>query len=94
MQSVQIWKTVSTVMLRALWKCRCNRLYDAANIHLLDVLLEIWENLLAVVRGQYDDMHGSLESVNKRRKKLLHLWEMLPLFTMSTQECQSHHQLP
>ena len=50
-RSVQIWKTVTSVTLWALWKCRCNRLYDVANLRLLDVLLEIWENLLAVVRG-------------------------------------------
>ena len=50
-RSVQVWKTVTMVTLWALWKCRCNRLYDVANLRLLDVLLEIWENLLAVVRG-------------------------------------------
>ena len=63
-------------------------------IKLSDVLLEIWENLLVVVRGQYDNMQGSLDTVNKRRKKLLHLWKKLPLFTMSTQEPQWQYRLP
>ena len=58
-------------------KGRCTRLYDAVDIHLSYVLLEVWENLLVVFRGQYDNMHGSLETVNKRRKKLLHLWKKL-----------------
>ena len=67
-RSIQIWRTITTITLWALWKCRCTRLYDAAYIHLSDVLLEIWENLLEVVRGQYDNMHGSPKTVNKRRK--------------------------
>ena len=78
---------MTTITLWALWKCRCNRLYHTADIHLSDVFLEIWENLLVVVRGQYDNMQGSLDTVNKRRKKL-------PLFTMSTQEPQWQYQLP
>ena len=43
-RSVQIWKIVTTLTLWALWKYRCNRLYDMTDIHLSDVLLEIWEN--------------------------------------------------
>ena len=39
------------------------------------------------IRGQYDNMQGSLDTVNKRRKTL-------PLFTMSTQEPQWHYRLP
>ena len=39
---VHVWKTLPTVTLWALWKCRYNRLYDAANLGLSDVLLEIW----------------------------------------------------
>ena len=92
--SVEVWKPVTNVMLWAFWKCQCSRLYDAAYIHLSDVLLEIWENLLVVVRGQYDNMWGSPKTVNKRRKKLLHLWKKLPLFTESTQGPQWHYQLP
>ena len=85
-QSAQIWKTMTTIMLWALWKCRCNRLYDATDQRLLAVfLLEIWENLMAIVCDQYDNMQGSIETVNKRRKKLIHLWKTLLLFTGSTQ---------
>ena len=53
-RSAQIWKTMTTITLWALWKCRCNRRYDAIYQCLSDVLREIWENLVAVVRGQYD----------------------------------------
>ena len=52
------------------------------------------KNLLVLVRGQYDNMQGSLDNVNKRRKKLLYLWKKLPLFTMSTQEPQWQYRLP
>ena len=89
--SAQVWKTMTTITLWALW---CNRLYDVVDQCLLDVLLEIWENLLVVVHNQYDNMQGSPEIVNKRRKKLLHLWKKLPLFTESTQGPQWHYQLP
>ena len=53
----------------------CNRLYDAANLRLSDVLLEIWDNLLAAVRGQYHDMHGTLETVNKEKEEASSLME-------------------
>ena len=39
--SVQVWKIVSTIMLWTLWICRCNRLYDATDQRLSNVLLEI-----------------------------------------------------
>ena len=93
-RSAQIWKTMTTITLWALWKCRCNRRYDAIYQCLSDVLREIWENLVAVVRGQYDNMQGSPETVNKRKKKLLHLWKKLPLFSDSTQGPQWNYQLP
>ena len=51
------------------------------DIHLSDVLFETWENLLAVVCGNYDNMQVSPDAVNKKRKKLLHLWKKLPMFT-------------
>ena len=92
--SIQIWKTVTTITLWALWKCWCNQRYDATYQCLSDVLREIWENLLAVVRGQYNNMQGSLAIVNKRKKKLLHLWKKLPLFTESSQGPQWNYQLP
>ena len=59
MQPCQIWKTVTTITLWALWKYWCNRLYDAVDIHLSNVLFEIWENLLAIINGQYDNTQGS-----------------------------------
>ena len=59
---IQIWKTMNTITL---WH---NRLCDATNIHLSYVLLEIWENLLVVVRGQYDNMHGSIETWTREGK--------------------------
>ena len=68
-RSAQVWKIVTTITLWALWKCRCNGLYDAADQRLLDVLLEIWENLLVVVRGQYDNMRGSPNSKNYEQEK-------------------------
>ena len=92
-RSAQIWKTMTTIMLWALWKCRCNWLYDVADLRLSNVLLEIWENLLTVVHGQYDNMHGSPRTMNRTRKKLLHLWKNLPLLTESTQGPQRHYQL-
>ena len=82
-RSVHVWKTMITVTLWTFLKCRCNQLYDASNIGLLDVLLKIWEKLLAVVRSQYD--YGASENVNKRRDKLRHLWRKLPLFVVLDQ---------
>ena len=81
------------VKLWVLWKCGCGRLYDAANLGPLDVLLEIWETLLTVVHGQYDNMYGSAENAHKRRTKLLHLWRKLPFFVVSSQGPQWNYQL-
>ena len=66
-----VWKTVSTITLWTLWKYRCKRRYDSIIPLLSDILPELWESLLAVVRGQYDNMSGSSEVVLKKRKKLL-----------------------
>ena len=92
----QIWKTVSTVTLWTLWKYRCKRRYDSIVPLLSDILLELWDNLLAVVRGQYDNMSGPSEVVLKKRKKLLQLWRKLPLFTISSQGpiWKYHHPWP
>ena len=83
MRSVQIWKTVTRITLWVLWKCRWNRLYDAATLGLPEVLLEIWETLLTVVHGQYDNMFGSLENIHKKRMKLIRLWRKVPLFVVA-----------
>ena len=61
---------------------------------LFELLFELWENLLAIVRVQYDNMKGSPDTVNKKRKKLLHLWKKVPLFTMVAQEPQWQYRLP
>ena len=94
MRSVQIWKTVTTITLWVLWKCRCSRLYDAAKFGIPEVLFEIWETLLTVVRGQYDNMSGSPENILKKRMKLLHLWRKVPLFVMTNQRPQWNYHLP
>ena len=56
MRAAQVWKTVSTVTLWTLWKYQCKRRYDSITPLLSDILLELWDNLLAIVRGQYDNM--------------------------------------
>ena len=53
---VQMWKTMTTITLWVLCKWHCSWLYDEVDKRLSDVLLEIWENLLAVVCSQYDNM--------------------------------------
>ena len=84
MRAIHLWKTISMVTLWILWKYHCKRRYDSIIPLLLDILQELWENLLAVVRGQYDNMSGSLEVVLKKRNKLLQLWRKLPMFTISS----------
>ena len=42
------------VTLWILWKYRCKRQYDSIIPLLSYILPELWENLLAVVFGQYD----------------------------------------
>ena len=85
MRATHVWKIVSTITLWILWKYRCKRRYDSIIPLLSDILPELWGSLLAVVRGQYDNMPGSSEVVLKNRKKLLQLWRKLPLFTISSQ---------
>ena len=71
MHATHVWKTISTITLWILWKYCCKRRYDSIIPLPSDILLELWESLLAVVRGQYDNMSGSSEVVLKKRKKLL-----------------------
>ena len=73
MHATQVWKTVSTARLWTLWKYQCKRRYDSIAPLLSDILLELWDNLLAVVRGQYDNMSVPSKVVLKKRKKLLQL---------------------
>ena len=77
-------------------KYRCKKRYDSIVPLLSDILLELWYNLLAVVRGQYDNMSGPSEVVLKKRKKLLQLWRKLPLFTISSHGpiWRYHHPWP
>ena len=56
----------------------------AAKLGLPKVLLEIWETLLTIVRGQYDNMSGSPENIHKRRMKLLRLWRKVSLFVVKS----------
>ena len=79
MHATHVWKAICAVTLWILWKYRCKRWYNYSIIPLLsDILSELWESLLAVVCGQYDNMLGSSEVVLKKRKKILQLWRMLP----------------
>ena len=76
---------MTTVTLWALWKCQCNRLYDAVDIRLSDVLLEIQENLLAVVRVQYDNMHGSPRDCEREKEKASSLMEKVaPVYSVNS----------
>ena len=96
MCATHVWKTVSKVTLWILWKYRCKRRYDSIISLLSDILPELWESLLDIVRGKYDNMSGSSEVVLKKRKKVLQLWRKLPLFTVSSQGLVSkyHHLWP
>ena len=96
MCATHVWKTVSKVTLWILWKYRSKRRYDSIISLLSDILPELWESLLDIVRGKYDNMSGSSEVVLKKRKKVLQLWRKLPLFTVSSQGLVSkyHHLWP
>ena len=50
---------------------RSKRRYDAITPLISDILRKLWESLLVVVCGQYDNMPGSLEVVLKKRRNLL-----------------------
>ena len=55
-----------------IWKYRCKRQYDSITPRLSNILSDLWESLWAVVRGQYDIMHGFSEVVLKKRKRNIH----------------------
>ena len=63
------------VTLWTLWKYRCKRRYDSIIPLLSDILLKLWESLLGVVGGQYDNMSGPSKVVLKKRKKITAVME-------------------
>ena len=94
MRSIHIWKTVTTVTLWVLWKCRCSRLYDATNLGSLDVLLEIWETLLTVVCGHYDNMYGSPKLFIREGQSIFTYGGSCPLFVVLDQGPQWNYRVP
>ena len=57
---------VNSIALWILWKQRCRQVFSNQTLHQVVLLQEIWSEVVATLKSQYDDLTGGSDGVERK----------------------------
>ena len=89
-----IWLTITSLALWTIWKMRCEVVFNHAHIHLSTMLIELWLLFVHTLRGQYDDLQGSVDALRQSQVDFKKRWQGLHLFLDTTSGMRWNYAIP
>ena len=77
-----MWNFLSKQMMWHIWKARCVKAFEGNHVPELEVVKDIWMQCIYILRGQYDDSHGSSDEDFMQSLALQAEWKDNALYIM------------
>ena len=80
-KSQVVLEVVNPITLRTLWKLRCRGAFSNQNEHPVMLIQEIWSEVVATPKSQYDGLIDGSDGV-ERRLALIQQWSSSPFIEL------------
>ena len=77
-KSQEVLELVSPITLWILWKQRCRQVFSNQTAHPTRLLQEIWSEIVATLKSQYDGLKGGSNGVERQRIAFIQQWLSSP----------------
>ena len=77
-KSQVVLELVSPINLWILWKQRCRRVFSNQTAHPIMLMQEIWSEVVATLKSQYDGLNGGSDEVEKQQLAFIQQWSCSP----------------
>ena len=77
-KSQVVLELVSPITLWILWKQRCRRVFSNQTAHPTRLMQEIWSEIVATLKRQYDGLKGGSDGVERQRMAFIQQWSSSP----------------
>ena len=58
----EVWELLSTTTMWFLWTARCSKAFDNITVHPMEIVRNVWMQMVHTLRGQYDDIKGETDA--------------------------------
>ena len=90
----EIWLMVACLSVWHIWIRRCKYVFQQQKLPCREVMLNIWFELVAWLRGRYDSIQGNTEDAERARSKFLLKWGGSPMMAKSSSMPKWNYQAP
>ena len=77
-KSQVVLELVNPITLWILWKRRCRRVFSNQTAHPIMLMQEIWSEVVATLKSQYDGLKGGSDGVERQRLAFIQQWSSSP----------------
>ena len=78
----EVWELLSTTTMWFLWTARCSKAFDNITVHPVEIVRNVWMQMVHTLRGQYDDIKGETDAAVLQRLQFTSYWKKGPFFTL------------
>ena len=79
----QRWELISSIAAWSIWRARCTRAFEGRGTPAAETVRDFWTELIHTLRGQFEQLAGSSDRMQRRREAFLRLWRDGPFYTES-----------
>ena len=81
-KSEVVLELVSPINLWILGKQRCRRVFSNQTAHLIMLMQDIWSQVVATLKSQYDGLKGRSDGVERQRIAFIQQWSCSPFLEL------------
>ena len=76
------WELLSVIVQWNLWTVRCSLVFKQKRVPTVELVQNIWLQLVHMLKGQYDAIVGTSDALNLKRLTLLQQWKHWTIFVL------------
>ena len=93
-KSQVVLELVSPITLWILWKQRCRRVFSNQTAHPTRLMQEIWSEIVATLKSQYDGLKGDSDGVERQRIAFIQQWSSSPFLELVGIHIRWNYRVP
>ena len=79
---IKAYANSTKLTLWILWKQRCRRVFSNQTAHPTRLMQEIWSEIVATLKSQYDGLKGDSDGVERQRIAFIQQWSSSPFLEL------------
>ena len=82
------WELIGSLAVWFIWRSRCRQVFEGIAVPPAETIRDFWLELIHTLRGQYERLQGSSDSMERARFAFLQLWGKEPFYIQRSRRWQ------